>query len=119
LSALVARNREPSNDRAGRAGCTERPQAGRSIGLESSGLLPSFLVLQIEPGAVLLAAGDRLLNEIHPLGPVVDVGIHRVAGLELLAALLKDHRVERRAIHVRERLEERLGMSARQTAGGF
>src|SRR5205814_3053879 len=38
-------------------------------------LLPRPLVLQRQPGAVGFAAGDGLLDEVHPFHAVVDVGV--------------------------------------------
>ena len=51
-------------------------------GVRKPRLRAGGFVFHRQPGAVFGAAGDALLDEVHPFHAVVDVGINRVARLE-------------------------------------
>src|SRR5690606_39951605 len=71
--------------------CTAHPPrvstcaAGRASRRGACRLAPRRVVLHRQPGAVLPAALDALLNEIHPFNAVVDIRVNRVAAFDLLA----------------------------------
>src|SRR5687767_3516747 len=82
------------------------------------GSLPGPLVQQREPGAVLFAGGDGLLDEVHAFDAVVDVGIDRVDLLEGFAFGALDHGVVGAAVDVAEGFEVALGVAARDARDG-
>ena len=86
------------SQRAAKLSCSEAHQTGGSWGrfwqnqwhtnaapMRVESLSPRAGMLQRQPGPVLMAAGHGLLNEVHPLDPVVDVRIDRVDPLERFA----------------------------------
>src|SRR6185503_19955198 len=82
-------------------------------------LLPGPLVLQRQPGAAGFAAGDGLLDEVHPFHAVVDVGVDGVRLLERLSFGPLDHGVVGSAVDVGEGFEEGFGVAAGEAAGPF
>ena len=67
-------------------------------------------MLERQPGAVGIAAGDALLDEVHPLDAIVDVGVDRVVTLERLPGRSLHHVVVGETVDVGERqLHERVG----------
>jgi hypothetical protein len=71
-----------------------------------------------QPSSILLAAGDALLDEIHPFHSIMHIGVDGVEAFHLSAFRRIDHRVKSCGIDVRESFEEGLRMSGRQAAGG-
>ena len=68
-------------------------------------------MLQRQPGTVLFAARDALLDKVHAFAAVVDVWEDRVASLELLPGGALNHGVVSSSIDIREGFEERFRMS--------
>src|ERR1043166_9494146 len=75
---------------------------------------PTQGVLQTEPLAVLFRARDALVDEVHAIDAVGDVGVQRLLGLELLVMGALDHIVIRRGVDVGECLQEGLWMAGRE-----
>ncbi len=72
---------------------------------------------QRQPGGIVLAAVDALLNEVHAFDTVVDVWVDRVDFFERFTFGSENHRVVGGAVDVCKGFEKRLGMTARESAG--
>ncbi len=68
-------------------------------------------MFHVEPRALLLAARNALLDKVHSLDTVVNVGINRVHAFDGFALSHIDHGVKGRRINVRKGFEEGFRMS--------
>ena len=73
-------------------------------------------MLHGQPFSVLVAAGNTLLNEVHPLRSVVDIRVERVDGFKLLARDSQRNIVISGAIDISERFEKGFRMPRGQSA---
>src|SRR6516162_1565146 len=92
-----------------------RPESlgGSRRSLNGDGLLTAQWMLQRLPGAVFLAAGNALRDEVHAIHAVGDVWIERVLRVELLPGCALDHVTVCRRVDVCKCLQKRLRMSRR------
>src|SRR5579863_2546807 len=82
-------------------------------------LAPRRRMLQRHPGAVLTAAGDALLDEIHAIDSVSDIWINRIGCRNRFASRALHDVVISAAIDVPKGLEKGFGMPSGEPAGGF
>lgn len=79
-------------------------------------LRAAAFVIQGQPNTILGTAFDTLLNEEHPLHPVVHIWVQRVAPFNGFARFDFHHCIEGGAVDVCKSLEEGFRVSAGETA---
>jgi hypothetical protein len=76
-------------------------------------LTPGSAVQERQFGAVLLATGHTLLDEVHPLQPIVDVRVDRVDAVKFLVAGTQNNVVVGGPVDVGKGFKESFRMTAR------